>query len=52
MVWTLHAEDDADDLRADLGAGRYPEACGLLLNRAMELVGLGSVIPLMSSVPV
>jgi hypothetical protein len=52
MVWTLLDEDDADDLRADLGAGRHAEACGLLLNRAVELVGLGSVVPFMFSVPV
>lgn len=51
VVWALLAEGDADDLRAALGAGRHAEACGLLLNRAVELVGLGSVAPLTSSFP-
>lgn len=39
-VWTLLAEVDADDLRVELDAGRFTEACGLLLNRAVELIPL------------
>jgi hypothetical protein len=42
LFWTLLADDDADDLQADIGAGRYAEACGLLLNRAVELITLGA----------
>ncbi len=41
-VWALLANDDAEDLRADLDAGRHAEACGLLLNRAVELLSLGA----------
>ena len=33
-------DGDAEDLRAELLAGRRHAACGLLLNRAVELVGL------------
>ena len=40
--WTMLADDDADDLRADIGAGRHAEACGLLLNRALELITPGA----------
>jgi len=42
LFWTLLTTDDADDLQADIGAGRYAEACGLLLNRAVELISLGA----------
>lgn len=33
-------DDDAEALRADVHAGRGSEACGLLLNRALELTRL------------
>jgi hypothetical protein len=42
LIWALLANDDAEDLRADLDAGRHAEACGLLLNRAVELLSLGA----------
>lgn len=45
IVWALLAEADAEDLRADLQAGRHAEACGLLLNRALELIALGDAAP-------
>ena len=45
LLWTLLADDVADDLQADIGAGRHAEACGLLLNRAVELLSLLSVLP-------
>jgi hypothetical protein len=35
-------DGDAEDLRAEILAGRHHAACGLLLNRAVELIGLGS----------
>jgi hypothetical protein len=41
LVWALLAEDDAEDLRADVEAGRHAEACGLFLNRALEIIALG-----------
>ena len=42
LFWTLLADDDADELHTDIGAGRHAEACGLLLNRAVELITLGA----------
>ena len=42
LVWALLTDDDAEDLRADVDAGRHAEACGLLLNRAVELISLGA----------
>lgn len=40
--WTLLGDDDADDIRADIDAGRHAEACGLVLNRAVEIISLGA----------
>ena len=40
LFWSLLAEDDAKDLRADVEAGRYAEACGLLLNLAVKMISL------------
>jgi hypothetical protein len=45
-AWAPLADGDADDLRADVHAGRHREACSLLLNRAVEPVSLGAVLPL------
>ena len=45
-AWALLAEGDAEDLRAVGHAGRHREACGLFLNRAVELLSLGAVLPL------
>ena len=46
FIWALLPnEADAADVRADVAAGRHGDACGLLLNRAVELVALGSVVP-------
>ena len=45
-AWALLADGDAEDLRADVHAGRHREACSLLLNRAVELLSLGAVLPL------
>jgi hypothetical protein len=44
LFWTLLAEDDAEDLRADVEAGRHAEACGTLLNRAVEILSLGAAL--------
>ena len=40
----LLADGDAEDVRAEILAGRHDAACGLLLNRAIELVGLGAAV--------
>ena len=42
LFWTLLAEDDAEDLRAEIDAGRHAEACGLLLNRSIEIISLAA----------
>jgi hypothetical protein len=42
LLWALLADADAEDLRAEVHAGRHREACGLLLNRAVELLSLGA----------
>ena len=45
LVWALLDDADAEDLRADLDAGRHGEACGLLLNRATELLPIAAAVP-------
>jgi hypothetical protein len=44
-VWVLVHDEDAEAIRADLGGGNSGPACGLLLNRAIELLPLVSVTP-------
>src|SRR5262245_58254395 len=44
-VWALLAEEDAEAIRAEVGAGRHRDACDLLLNRAVELLLLTSGAP-------
>ena len=44
-VWALLADEDAEAIRADLSAGRHRDACNRLLNRAVELLSLLSVLP-------
>ena len=44
-VWALVADEDAEAIRADLNAGRHHDACNVLLNRAVELLSLPSVLP-------
>jgi hypothetical protein len=42
VAWALLSDEDAEAVRADLGDGRRGDACGLLLNRAVELISLGA----------
>ncbi len=51
LVWALLAEDDAEAIRVELAAERPGDACGLLLNRAADLVGLDSFDPRVSPAP-
>ena len=44
-VWVLVNDEDAEAIRADLSTGNSGPACGLLLNRAVELLPLVSVTP-------
>ena len=45
LVWALLEDQDANAIRAEVDAGRHADACGLLLNRAVELLALGSAGP-------
>jgi hypothetical protein len=42
LVWALLDDQDAEAVRAEVHAGRHRDACGLLLNRAVELISLGA----------
>jgi hypothetical protein len=44
-VRALLDEEDTEAFRVDLTAGHYRDACNLLLNRAVELRSLLSVLP-------
>src|SRR5262249_13829717 len=44
-VWVLVKDEDAEAIRADLGAGPSGPAWDLLLNRAVELLPLVAVTP-------
>jgi hypothetical protein len=44
VVWALLDPVDAEAIRTEVGAGRHRDACGLLLNRAIELLSLAAVI--------
>jgi hypothetical protein len=45
VLWALLKEPDAEDLRAVVDSGRHHDACGLLLNRAVELLPLWAAMP-------
>ena len=45
VVWALLEEDDAEAVRTEVSAGHHGDACGLLLNRAVELLSLGAIAP-------
>jgi hypothetical protein len=45
VVWALLNDEDAEDLRAEVEAGRPRDACGLLLNRAVELLPIAAAVP-------
>jgi hypothetical protein len=49
VAWALLDESAAEALREDVRAGRHREACGSLLNQALELVSLGTVAPGMNA---
>jgi hypothetical protein len=46
LVWALLDEPDAEALRTEVGSGRGHDACGLLLNRAVELLPITAAVPL------
>lgn len=45
LVWALLGDQNAAAVRAEVGAGRYQRACGVLLNVAAELIPIASVTP-------
>ena len=45
VVRVLLDDRDAEVIRAKVIAGHFDDACGQLLNRAIELVTLGSIVP-------
>jgi hypothetical protein len=44
VIWALLEEPDAEDLRAEVEAGRCRDALGLLLNRAVELIHVAAAL--------
>src|SRR4051812_15559620 len=45
VVWVLLDPGDAEAIRAEVASGRHWDACGLLLNRALELLSLAEANP-------
>src|SRR4051794_12180739 len=45
VAWALLDPGDAEAIRAEVAAGRHRDACGLLLNRAVELLSLAAAGP-------
>jgi hypothetical protein len=45
VVWTLLDDRDAEAVRTEVIAGRHRDACGLLLNAAVELIPIAAAIP-------
>lgn len=45
LVWTLLEEAGAESLRAEIGSGRIGDTCGLLFNRAVELLSITAAVP-------
>ena len=45
VAWTLLADGDAEAIRSEVAAGHPEAACGLLLNRAIELLSLAAALP-------
>jgi hypothetical protein len=51
VAWTLLADGDAESIRWEVAAGRPDVACGLLLNRAIELLSLAAAVPKSTLLP-
>jgi hypothetical protein len=45
VAWTLLDDGDAESIRSEVAAGHHDAACGLLLNRAIELLSLAAALP-------
>ena len=45
VAWTLLDDGDVEAIRSEVAAGHYGAACGLLLNRAIELLSIAAAMP-------
>ena len=45
VAWALLDDGDAESIRSAVATGHHDAACGLLLNRAIELLSLAAAIP-------
>jgi hypothetical protein len=45
VAWTLLDDGDAESMRSEVANGHHDAACGLLLNRAIELLSLAAALP-------
>jgi hypothetical protein len=45
VAWTLLDYGDAESIRSAVTAGHHAAACGLLLNRAIELLSIAAAPP-------
>ena len=45
VAWALLDDGDAESIRSEVAAGHHDAACGLLLNRAIELLSLAAALP-------
>lgn len=45
VAWALLEDGDAESIRWEVAAGHHEAACGLLLNRAIELLSLAAALP-------
>ena len=45
VAWTLLDDGDAESIRSEVAAGHHSAACGLLLNRAIELLPIAAAMP-------
>ena len=45
VAWALLDDGDAESIRSAVATGHHDAACGLLLNRAIELLSLAAAMP-------
>ena len=45
VTWALLDDGDAESIRSEVAIGRHDAACGLLLNRAIELLSIAAALP-------
>jgi hypothetical protein len=45
VAWTLLDDGDTESIRSAVATGHHEAACGLLLNRAIDLLSLAAAMP-------